>query len=252
MVRGDGRDLLAGTASAILADWGEGAPARLAGIVVTGEPPLARPWQRLAERAGGCPVSYLGGPVLAAGVAVRAEVTGSSCAGRVLGHPVGTVQLSIEDVHGTTLPRAFPGGLRCRFPGDTRSVLVCTARVTGSGDMEMTGPLAPPGAPVVPPLCQLEGVLGAIPGVGDAEAYWGGAPDCRYLAAAVTAEPGLHPTADAVMAELGDRLAPHLRPAELRVVPRLAGRPDGWLERRGWDGGDERGLGALLMGALKA
>jgi hypothetical protein len=250
-VRGDGTDLLVGTATAILAGWADAAATRLAGIVVTGEPPLVQPWQRLARRAGGCPVSYLGGPVMAAGAAVSADVTGSSCAGRVLGHPVGTVQLSIEDASGTAMPLACPGSLRCRCPGDARSVLVCRARVTGSGDMEMTGPLAPAGTPAAPPLCQLEGVLGAIPGVGDAEAFWGGAPESRYLAATVAAEPGVRLQAGAVMRELRHRLAPHLVPADLRVVAQLRERPDGWLDRHSGDGGNERELGALLMDALR-
>lgn len=248
----DGPAVLAGSTAALLG-WMAAAPAWVAGVIVTGEPPLVRPWQRLAARAGGCPVSYLGGPVFAAGVALAGDVTSGTVSGRLLGRPVGTAGAGILAGNGAPVPAGLPGTLRCWAGRDDHGQAICQARVTGSGELEMTGPLAPPGVADTLPLCQVEGVLAGIDGVADAEAFWAGGPGGdRYLAAAVVAEPGERLTAADVAAELRRRLAPHLVPARLRVAGQLAQRPDGWLARHADDRAPERRIGARLLDALKA
>ncbi len=63
-------------------------------------------------------------------------------------------------------------------------------------------------------------------------------------------QPGADLRAEHVLENLRPRIAPHLLPAEVHVVRRLATRPDGWLERGTQDHAAERGLGALLIDAL--
>jgi Condensation domain/AMP-binding enzyme C-terminal domain len=251
-LQGDGSELVVGATAELLPGWDAVASTgvRLAGVLVTGEPPLAQPWGRLARRAGGCPVSYLGGPAIASGVAFSGDVTAAgACGARMLGRAVAGSGVIIDDGCGGPMPASLPGILTVRPHGGGRPVPICRARVTGTGLIEMVSPLLSPMEPVSPPICQLEAALGALPGVGDAAASWQRRPGRRCLTVSVVPQPGTRLRSAEVMAELRRRLAPHLLPEELHVVQRLAASRDGWLER-GPDHGTAGALGPRLVDAL--
>jgi hypothetical protein len=252
-LNGDGSEIVVGPAAELLQGWDAvvSRGLRLAGVLLTGEPPLAQPWGRLARSAGACPVGYLGGPAIAGGVAFFGDVTAAgACGGRVLGRAVAGADVTIDDGHGDPMPASLPGILTVRPRGRGRPAPICRARVTGTGLIEMVSPLLSPMEPVSPPICQLEAAIGALPGVGDVLASWHGRrPGRRFLTADVVPQPGTRLRED-VMGELRGRLAPHLLPAELHVVQRLAASREGWLERGRRDRGAAGDLGQRLVDAL--
>jgi hypothetical protein len=250
VLRADGSDTVVGPSAALLAGWAEviRCQAGLAGVLVIGEPPLPQPWAELAQAVGGCPVSYAGGPAELGGIAFAGRVTAGVCTGRMLGHPLEPSRVTITDGGGPVPPR-LAGVLSIRLPGSAAAAQLCRARAVDGGVIEMIGPLPAPGDPASPPLCQVEGVIAGLGGIGDVHAGWRPGPRGRRLCADLVAQPGTGLTASEVTGRVRGALAAHLAPEMVTILPALPGPAGGWLRRGGPAGRPDR-LGARLMAAL--